>query len=160
MGKVDSIKKLAVAFGFGSSVSEYTSKTVAGTLKEVCVKAGCAASVNDIKAEGTAAVLNFFAKNYGEESNEPYALAVTATKATVTVKKGKKTLTAGDDVLYDGDKVKITAEADEGYEITTLTVNGDDIESGDSVTVSGAALTIVATGTEVVEETPADQGES
>ena len=146
MGKVDSIKKLAVAFGFGSSVSEYTARTVAGVLKEVCVKAGAAASVEDIKVEGTAKVLDYFAKNYGEESNEPYDLALTKTGATVTFKKGKKTITPGSDILYDGDKIKVTASADEGYDLTTLTANGTAIESGDTVTVSGK-LTVVATGT-------------
>lgn len=146
MGKVDSIKKIAVAFGFGSSVSEYTGKTVASVLKEVCVKAGAAASVDDIKVEGTAKILDYFAKNYGEESAEPYDLALTKTHATVTFKKGKKTITPGSDVLYDGDKIKVTAEADEGYDLTTLTANGTAIESGDTVTVSGK-LTVVATGT-------------
>ena len=148
MGKVDSIKRLAVAFGFGSNVSEYADcSTVAGTLKKVCVKAGCAASVDDIKVEGTAAILKYFADNYGSESTEPWDLSLTKTHASVTFKKGKKTITPGSDVLYAGDKIKVTAEADTGYDLTTLTVNGTAIESGDTVTVTNTGLTVVATGT-------------
>lgn len=149
--KTDAIKKVAVALGYGSAVTEYTSDTVAGVLKELAVKMECATSVDNIRANGIVDVLNYIAANYGSEEKEPYDLARTATNATVTVKRGNKSIADGNDILYNGDKLKITAEADEGYEITTLTINGDDFESGDTITVSGK-VTIVATATQTPDE--------
>lgn len=148
--KTDAIKKLAVKLGYGSDVSEYTSDTTAGVLKEIAVKMGTASSVQDIQAEGIVDVINYIITNYGDESNEPFKLARTTTHTTVTVKRGNKTLTDANDILFTNNKLKITAEADEGYELTTLSVNGDDIESGDTITVSGNVV-IVATST-LIEE--------
>lgn len=151
--KTDALKKVAVALGYGSTVSEYTSDTVTGVLKEMAVKMECASSVDNIKADGIAGVLTFIADNYGNEEVEPFDLTVTNTKATVTVKRGNKTLAAGKDILYNGDVITITATPDSGYEITTLTVNDTAIESGDKVTVNAHNITIVATAEESEELT-------
>ena len=146
--KTNAIKKVAVALGFGASVSDYNGKTIVAVLKEVAVKMECAASVKDIKANGIVGVLNYIADNYGSEEKEPFDLTVTPTHATVTVKRGNKTISPATDILYNGDKLIITVESDEGYDLTTLTVNGENIESGDTITVSGHNVTIVATATE------------
>lgn len=152
--KTDALKKALVALGHGSSVSDYTGDTVAGVLKELAVELGCAPSVGAIRVTGITDVLEYIAENYDSEEKEPYDLTITKTKATVTVKKNGKTITAGADRLYNGDKLTITAEAEEGYDLTTLTVNGTTIESGDTFTVNGHNVTIVATGT----ETPSEEG--
>ena len=145
--KVTALRKLFVAFGYGSDVSEYTSNSVAGTLKEFAIKAEITSSVGNIRANSTADVAEWIADNKGSEVKEPYDLTETKTHATVTYKKNGKTVTAGADMLYNGDKLKVTATPDEGYEVTTLTANGDDIESGDTLTVDGEGIAIVATAT-------------
>lgn len=61
------------------------------------------------------------------------------------MKRAGKTITAGTEVFVD-DKLKITATADSGYTLTTLTVNGDAFVSGQTYTVLGNT-TIVATAT-------------
>lgn len=152
--KIMALRALFVAFGYGTSVEEYTANSVAGTLKEFAVKAEITGSVSNIRAITTAEVAEWIAKNKGSEAHEPYDLGLTATKTTVTFKKNGKTVSAGADLLYNGDKLKVTATSDEGYELTTLTANGEDIESGDTLTVDGEGITIVATSTEVVEPDP------
>ena len=145
--KITALRKLFVAFGYGSAVSEYTSNTVAGTLKEFAVEAEVTGSVENIRANTTAEVAEWIAKNKGSEEHEPYDLTETKTHATVTYKKNGKTVTAGSDLLYNGDKLKVTATADEGYEVTTLTANTEVIESGNTLIVNGHSIAIVATGT-------------
>lgn len=154
--KITALRKMLVALGYGSATTDYTSDTVVGTLKEFAVLAEITSSVANIRANSIAGVCEWIAKNKGSEEHEPYDLGVTATKATVTFKKNGKTVTAGSDLLYDGDKLKVTATADEGYELTTLTANGEDIESGDTLTVDGESIAIVATATEIVDP---DDGE-
>ena len=74
-----------------------------------------------------------------------YDLSVTADEnCTVTVTKGGQAVTAGEEAISYGDVLTITATAGEGYEIATLTVNGDAFTSGNTVTVSGD-VTVVAT---------------
>lgn len=148
MGKVDSLKKLAVTLGYGSDVSEYKGKTVVEVLKEVAVKMNITSSTKNIKAKSIDEVLNFIVNNYGSEEKEPYDLTITDTDATVTVKRNGVAIEEGTDILYNGDELTIEATVEDGYELTTLTVNSEDIESGDKITVSGN-VTIVATGTEV-----------
>lgn len=144
--KTDAIKRACVALGFGSAVSEYTGQSVVDVLKELAVQAECAPTVADIKATGVVGILNFIADNKGSEEHEPYDLSITQTHATVTVKRNGKTISAATDILYNGDKLTIEAEAAGGYELTTLAVNGTDIESGDVFTVNGHNVAIVATG--------------
>lgn len=153
MTKVDSLKKMLVAFGYGSDVSDYSGITVATVLKEFAVKAECATSVKDIKKYDISSILNYIADNYGSEEHEPFDLEVTGTKTTVTVKRKNKVIEPGSDILFTGDSLTITATPDEGYDLTTLTVNETAIESGDKVTVDGN-VEIVATSTEHVEPDP------
>lgn len=142
------MKKAFVALGFGSAVSEYTGQSVVDVLKELAVKAECAPTVADIKATGIVGVLNFIADNKGSEEHEPFDLTISKTKATVTVKRLGKTISAASDILYNGDVLTITAEADEGCTMSTLTVNGEDFTSGDKFTVAGHNVAIVASATE------------
>ena len=79
---------------------------------------------------------------------EPYDLIVTATHATIKVMRKKTQVEPGADVLWKNDKLTITAVADEGYEITALTVNGEYFTSGSVYVVSGK-VTIVCTAEEV-----------
>lgn len=146
--KTDAMKKAFVALGFGSAVSDYKGQTVVDVLKELAVKAECAPTVTDIRATGIVGVLNFIADNKGTEEKEPFDLTISKTNATVTVKRFGKTINAGTDILYNKDKLTITAEAAEGYTLTTLTVNGETITSGGTFTVNGHNVAIVATGTQ------------
>lgn len=143
----DGMKKVAVALGYGSSVNEYVGDNIADVLRQIAVKMECAATTAVIASDDIGDILDYIAANYGNESVEPYDLTVTKTHATVTIKRGGKTISAGKDVLRNGDKLKITATADTDYTLTTLTANGDSIDSGDEITVDGEGVTIVATGT-------------
>lgn len=147
MTKVDALKKMLVAFGYGSNVSEYSGNTVATVLKEFAVKAECATKTSDIRSYNITDILKHIADNKGSEEHEPFDLTITDTNVTVTVKRKNKTITAGSDILYNGDVLTITAVGDEGYDVTTLTVNSEDIESGDKVTVNGHNIAIVGSGT-------------
>lgn len=144
--KTDAMKRAFVAIGHGSAAN-YSGQSVVDVLKELAVVLQCAPSVADIRATKITGVLDFIADNYGAETKEPFDLTETKTHATVTYKINGKNATAGNDKLYNGDKVKITATADTGYEVTTLTANGTAISSGDTVTVNGAGIAVVATGT-------------
>lgn len=64
MGKVESLKKLAVTLGYGSNVSEYKGKTVVEILKEVAVKMDITSSTKNIKAKSIDEMLNYIADNY------------------------------------------------------------------------------------------------
>lgn len=143
----EALKKVAVTLGYGSATSEYSGTTVADVLKEIAVKMECASSTDEIRTHGIADTLNYISSNYGSEENEPYNLTITKTNASVTVKKNNRTITAGNDKLYKGDKLKITASADNGYDLTTLTVNGTTFTNGSTITVS-SSVAVVATGTE------------
>lgn len=145
--KTNAIKKVAVALGYGSA-SDFKGSTVVAVLKEIAVKLECAPSVDSIQSNSIVGVLNYIADNYGSEEKEPYDLTVTPTHATVTVKRNNKTISPDADILYNGDKLKITVTADEGYGISVLTLNDETIESGDTYTVDGENVTIVATATQ------------
>lgn len=145
--KITALRSMFVALGYGSAATEYSGATTVDTLKELAVKMELTDSVDNIRPTSIAGVCDWIAANKGSETKEPYDLTETKTHATVTYKKNGKTVTAGTDMLYNGDKLKVTAVADEGYVLTTLTANGEDIESGEVITVSGEGIAIVATAT-------------
>lgn len=146
MTKVNALKKVAVALGYGSDVKEYKGETVAAVLKELAVKMNITSSTCHIKESTVAEILNYIADNYGSEEKEPYDLIVNETHANVTVKRKNKIISAGSDILYNGDELTITAEGAEGYDLSTLTVNGETFVSGNKVTVNGHKITIAASG--------------
>lgn len=149
--KVEAIKSCAVALGFASATTDFNGKSTTAVLKELAVMLECAETIGAVGGYSATDVLEYIAKNYGEDDNPPYALSVTASGATVQVKRGNKVLSQGDDVLNDGDKITITATAEEGKTLTVLTVNGEDFASGSKHTVNGA-VAIVATATEPAPE--------
>lgn len=154
--KTKAIIQAAVALGYGQA-SDYSGGSVVQVLKELAVNAECAQSVSDIKANSIAGVLEFIAANKGSESNEPFDLSITKTNANVTVKRGNKTLSAANDILFTGDVLTITATAAEGYENPAVTVNGTAL-TGNKYTVAGntaIAVTATAIPADPVEETPA-----
>lgn len=132
----DSIKKVFVALGYGSSVSEYSGKTVAEVLKEGAVKMGAAPSKSSIKATTTSEVLDYIADNYGDEENDPYDLEVTKTNCTISVTRNGESVSEGNYTVKYNDELTISAEADDGYEITSFKVNGEDFVSGSTHTVT------------------------
>lgn len=70
---------------------------------------------------------------------------------TVTVTKGGVEVEAGTGVISYGDVLTISATAGEGYTLSTLTVDGNDFVSGQTVTVS-ANVVIVSEATVVPVE--------
>ena len=82
-------------------------------------------------------------------SVQSYAVNVDAGEGgSVTVLDGASPVVSGSSVA-EGTELTITATPDEGYELATLTVNGDDFENGGSWLVVGD-VNVVATFTEVV----------
>lgn len=67
-----------------------------------------------------------------------YNLTVTAGEnTTVTVTKGDTAVSAGTGVLTYGDEIVITAEASDGYTLSTFTINGESYATAQTITVSG-----------------------
>ena len=82
-------------------------------------------------------------------SVQSYAVNVDAGEGgSVTVLDGESPVASGSSVA-EGTELTITATPDEGYELATLTVNGEDFENGGSWLVVGD-VNVVATFTEVV----------
>lgn len=84
---------------------------------------------------------------------QPHTLSVTqGTGTSLTVNRtssptgGAETGVITDGAtIYDGDTLQISATAASGYALNSLTVNGEGIASGDTITVSGD-VSIVSTG--------------
>lgn len=147
--KTDALKRALVALGHGSAVTDYSGETVADVLKELAVILGCGSSAAEIRATKISGVLDFIADNYGDESKEPYKLTIIGNNnADATFKLNGKNVNAGvyDDKLYNGDKIKITAEGKTGYD-AAITVNGEAFTSGDTFVVDGAAVSITISAT-------------
>lgn len=144
--KTHALKRAAVALGYGTSTDEYKGTTVVGVLKEIAVKMECAASVKCIPYNSVVGVLNYISENYGPEEHEPYDLNITNTNVTVTVKRRNKAISAGSDILYNGDKLVITATPATGFDLDELTVNDETFTSGETYTVNGESVYIAATG--------------
>lgn len=90
---------------------------------------------------------------------EKFDLTITAGEnSTITVTRNDVAVSAGEDAISYGDVLTISASAGEGYELSTLTVNGNDFVSGQTVTVSGN-VTIVSAATEVVTPDPEEPQE-
>lgn len=71
-------------------------------------------------------------------SLETYDLSTTASdEATITILSGATPVVAGEDVISYGDELTISATASTGYNISTLTVNGEAFVSGTTHTVIG-----------------------
>lgn len=71
-----------------------------------------------------------------ESAIDTYDLEIDATGCTVEVKVGDDIITAGTDAVSHGQTLTITATADEGKTLTTLTVKGDSFTSGQTHSVS------------------------
>ena len=84
---------------------------------------------------------------------EKYDLSVSAGEnSTVSVTRNGVAVTAGEDAISYGDVLTISASAGEGYTLSTLTVNGDDFVSGQTLTVSGdVEIVSAATASEAQE---------
>lgn len=86
-----------------------------------------------------------------------YNLTITpAEHTTISVTKGGTAVSAGTGVISYGDSLAISATADEGYQVTALTINGVDYVAEQTITVTGN-VTVATTATEVPqEETPSN----
>ena len=73
-----------------------------------------------------------------------YTVSWTADNCDITVKTAEGTTVENGDEVAEGTELTITATAADGYELESLTVNGDDFENGATWTVAGD-VTIVAT---------------
>lgn len=80
-----------------------------------------------------------------------YNLTVTeGENTTVTVTKGADEVEPGTGVLTYGDEIVISAEASEGYTLSTFTINGESYATAQTITVSGN-VAVVTEATEVPE---------
>lgn len=77
-----------------------------------------------------------------ESAINTYDLEIDATGCTVEVKVGEDIITAGTDAVSHGQTLTITATADEGKTLTTLTVNGDQFTSGQTHSVAGNVVIV------------------
>lgn len=73
---------------------------------------------------------------------DTYDLTVDATDCTVEVKVGETVITPGVDAIAYGQSLIITATADEGKTLTTLTVNGEPFTSGQTHSVAGDVVIV------------------
>lgn len=146
--RTDALKRVLVAADYGE-LSDYKSNTVVGVLKEFCVIAEIAESVENVRTNTTAETLDYIAKNFpSPDPHEPFDLKVLPklqTHAAITVKRGGKTIaTTGqekEDILFNGDVLTITAVPDEGYTIQ-LQVNGVDLPADGKYTVNGSNVVV------------------
>lgn len=143
----DALKKFAVALGFGSDVTEYSGNDIEDLLFQMAVKMECAQPIENARARGIAGLLNYIADNYGDEEKEPYDLTKNESHATVTFERNGIIISAGKDLLHNGDKIKITAAGATGYDVTRLTVNNTAFVSGNEYTVNGHNVVVVVEGT-------------
>lgn len=115
------------------------------TSRDAVVKVGSTTQVSGTTTNNfTSAVTYTVTSESGESktyvvtvSLETYDLDITKDEnTTVTVTKGGNPVTEGSNVLTYGDSITITATPATGYEIATLTVNGETFTSGESLTVT------------------------
>lgn len=85
----------------------------------------------------------------GEKKFDVYAPEVISENGTVAFTKDGEEL---EELTY-GDTVTVTVIADEGYQVKTITLNGEEIENGAEITVDGDILLIAE-----FEESPAPSG--
>jgi len=103
-------------------------------------------TINGVNAQSGDTVVVSSDVSIVTEATQAFDLAVSASHATVSVTADGESVSAGEEVLLIGQKLKVTATPAEDYELTTLTLNGTAIESGAEITVS-ADVSIVAEGT-------------
>ena len=101
-------------------------------------------TINGVSAQSGDTVTVSSSVKIVTEAVAVYDLSVTASHATVSVTRGGVAVTAGEEVLRSGDVLTISAEASDGYELSTLTVNGDAFESGSTLTVSGDVAVVAS----------------
>lgn len=143
---VVSLVALLVALGYGTENDYDGLTTTCDVLKQAAVEMGIVGSADAVQGRSKAEVLQFIADNYGDEEKEPFDLSVTADEhCSIEVKKGRTVIAPGSDILYNGDKLKITITADEGYKAKSLKVNGVDFVSGETYTVDGHNVAIIGT---------------
>lgn len=141
MTKSEAMKAFFVKVNFADD-EQIVADTVAGVLADLAVAGGVVDKREDLPDFTIVGILTYITDNI----DKVHHLSVTATKCTVTVTRGDEELEDGA-VIRDGDKLIVTAEADEGYEMSVLTADGETITSGDEITVE-ADVTIVGTATE------------
>jgi len=93
----------------------------------------------------------------GNATGVPYDLSRTATNCTITVlDSDNEPITDGENKIKYGDTIKISVEANEGYENATLTVNDASFTSGNTMTVTGDVV-IVGSASAIPEPEPEQQ---
>lgn len=87
---------------------------------------------------------------------QTFNLSISAAEhSEISVTKGGVEVEAGTGVISYGDSLVVSATADEGYQVTALTINGEDYVGDQTITVTGN-VAVSTTVTEVPAETPAD----
>lgn len=136
MTKSEAMKAFFVKLGLGSD-AQIIADTVAGVLADIAVAAGVVDKREDLPDFTIVGILNYVTDNI----DKVHSLTVTATNCTITVERNGEAIESGASIR-DGEKLTITAEADEGAEMSALTVNGESISSGDEITVEGNVVIV------------------
>lgn len=136
MTKSEAMKAFFVKLGLGSD-AQIIADTVAGVLADLAVAAGVVDKREDLPDFTIVGILNYVTDNI----DKVHSLTVTATNCTITVERNGEAIESGASIR-DGEKLTITAEADEGAEMSALTVNGESISSGDEITVEGDVVIV------------------
>ena len=136
MTKSEAMKAFFVKLGLGSD-AQIIADTVAGVLADLAVAAGVVDKREDLPDFTIVGILNYVTDNI----DKVHSLTVTATNCTITVERNGEAIESGASIR-DGEKLTITAEADEGAEMSALTVNGESISSGDEITVEGNVVIV------------------
>ena len=136
MTKSEAMKAFFVKLGLGSG-AQIIADTVAGVLADLAVAAGVVDKREDLPDFTIVGILNYVTDNI----DKVHSLTVTATNCTITVERNGEAIESGASIR-DGEKLTITAEADEGAEMSALTVNGESISSGDEITVEGNVVIV------------------
>lgn len=136
MTKSEAMVAFFVKLNLGTE-DQFTADTVAGVLADLAVIGGVVDKREDLPDMTIVGVLDYITENI----DKVHSLTVTATSCTITVTRNGEEIEAGTPIR-DGEKLTITAEADEGAEMSALTVNGESISSGDEITVEGNVVIV------------------
>lgn len=76
------------------------------------------------------------------QEGQKFDLAQTGSNCTIAYLVGTTPVSAGSNVLAYGDNLKITVTPSTGYDVSTLTVNGNAFVSGSTITVSSDVVVV------------------
>lgn len=149
--KTEALIRFAIAAGAEPRVIPYTGKTIPEIFKQFGVNVGAIRSVDEICSNKTADILNILAdKMSPTPPTGKYDLVIKSDTIKVNVTRNLEPVTPGTGELNEGDVLEISFTAPEDYVIESATLNGEDIVSGATHTVTGNVNIVIIGHTIVV----------